>query len=122
MEKNCGSNTENHMNYKDIVNLIVEENSCQINRFKVKSWYKGAILHRDDDKPAIIYPNGTKWWYQHGYVHRDNDKPAVTVSNGKKVWYQNDNRHRDNDQPAVIHADGTKEWWLDGKFIKEKSP
>src|SRR5580704_8843778 len=39
-----------------------------------------------------------------GKLHRINDKPAVIYYNGTKVWYINGKRHRDNDQPAAIFA------------------
>lgn len=85
------------MKYKNIVNSIIEENSCEISWIGTKYWYNSnGEFHRDNDKPAAIYHNGAKWWYQNGL------------------------RHRDNDQPAIIYASGSKEWWLNGKFIKEE--
>jgi hypothetical protein len=59
-----------------------------------KSWYKHGQLHRDDDKPALIYPNGGKSWYQNALLHRDGDKPAVIYADGSKYWYQNGLRIR----------------------------
>jgi hypothetical protein len=51
-------------------------------------WCRNGKYHRDDDLPAIVFPNGTKEWYQDGLFHRDGDMPAVEYSNGTKYWYQ----------------------------------
>jgi len=41
-----------------------------INTYKTrwyrKSWYKNDQLHRDNNKPAIIYSNGYMAWYIDG--------------------------------------------------------
>ena len=50
------------------------------------------VIHRDNDQPAVIRANGTKFWYQHGNLHRDNDQPAVIYADGYKAWYINGNR------------------------------
>ena len=100
-------------------------------------------IHRDYDKPAVIWPDGTMGWYQHNRLHRDNDLPAlVDVCNSIKEWHQRGELHRDNDlpavisglhtewwqhgqlhreqdMPAVIFADGYREWYQHGKFIRE---
>ena len=43
---------------------------------------KNGILHRDGDKPAVIYNDGTMFWYKEGKIHRDGDKPAVIYPDG----------------------------------------
>lgn len=65
-------------------------------------WYRWGDLHRDNDLPTIIHPDGIKNWYQNGKLHRDNDLPAVVISDGIKEWYQHTQLHRDNNLPAVI--------------------
>ena len=40
-------------------------------------YYKGKFLHRDGDKPAIIYNDGSKKYYKEGLLHRDGDKPQL---------------------------------------------
>ncbi len=40
-------------------------------------WFKDNKIHRDNDKPAIEYNDGSKYWYQNDMLHRDNDKPAI---------------------------------------------
>ena len=77
-------------------------------------------IHRDDDLPAVIFADGTKWWYQSGVRHRDDDQPAVIHASGSKFWYKDGTLHRDDDQPAVIYADGTKEWYKNGMRIKKR--
>ncbi len=54
------------------------------------------------------------WLNKDGKHHRDNDKPAVMWVDGTAFWYKNGKLHRDNDKPAVIHTDGTKWWYKDG--------
>jgi len=44
----------------------MEENNPIIDEFGTKRWYQNGELHRDYDKPALIYPCGTKYWYQNG--------------------------------------------------------
>ena len=83
-----------------------------------KYWYQHDKRHRDGDKPAVECANGTKYWYQHGELHRDGDQPAVIYRNGIKKWYQNGELHRDSGKPAIEYADGRKSWYENGKFIK----
>jgi hypothetical protein len=47
---------------------------------------KHSQLHRGDDKPAIIYHDGTQYWYQYGKRHRD-DGPAMVYIDGTNIWY-----------------------------------
>jgi hypothetical protein len=86
------------------------EGSCYkvIDEYGNERWYnKDHQLHRNNDLPAIIWSNGSKFWCKNGRYHRDNDLPAVIYSNGNKEWYQNGKQHRDNDQPVTIYS-GTK--------------
>ena len=32
----------------------------------IKYWLKNDKLHRDNDQPAMIFPDGTKWYYKNG--------------------------------------------------------
>jgi hypothetical protein len=90
----------------------------KLNKYKDKIWYLNDDYHRDLDRPAWIWPNGTKGWYQHGNNHRDNDKPAIISSNGTKFWCQHNKWHRDNNFPAKIWDDGGMEYWVNGDEIK----
>jgi len=79
-----------------------------------KFYYKNGKLHRGGDKPAVIYTNGTKY-YKNGELHRDGDKPAVICASGTKYYYKNGKQHRDGDKPAAICANGTKYYYKNGK-------
>lgn len=48
--------------------------------------HKGQI-HRDDDLPARIWPDGCRIWYRDGLVHRD-DGPAYVGSDGYEAWFE----------------------------------
>ena len=63
--------------------------------------------------------NGTTIYQLNGEVHRDEDQPAVIGVDGSKYWFQNGTRHRDN-QPAVIKANGSEYWFRNGKLIKSE--
>jgi hypothetical protein len=76
-------------------------------------------LNSIEDKPAIIYANGTKYWYINDKCHRENDQPAIICANGDKRWFINDKHHRENDKPAVIRANGGKEWYINGNRHRE---
>ena len=53
-------------------------------------------------------------------LHSHNDKPAIIYSDGTKYWFKNSKIHRDSDKPAVIWPDGTKEWWVNGRKQRNK--
>ena len=72
--------------------------------------------HREN-LPAVIHLDGGKIWWLNGVLHRDDDKPAVLIF-GDQEWYQNGKQHRDNNRPAVIYSDGRKEWWVNDVQIK----
>lgn len=79
-------------------------------------WYQRGLLHRDNDMPAIIRSNGDKCWYQHGLLHRDNDMPAIMHKNGARFWYQRDKLHRDNNLPAKMYTNGYMQWYTNGEL------
>jgi hypothetical protein len=51
-------------------------------------WKKNGLLHRDNDKPALITPDGVVYWYKDGKQHRDGDKPAIIYPNGFVLYYK----------------------------------
>lgn len=72
-------------------------------------------LHRENDKPAIIYNSGSLCWFRNGKLHRDNDMPAVITDKGKRQdWFINGIRHRDNNRPAIIVSGKMVQWWVNG--------
>lgn len=82
----------------------------------------GGILHRDNDLPAIVYPDGSAKWYNENKLHRDNDRPAIVFQNGTQFWFTNGMKTRVNGLPAVLWADGDVEYWLDNKFHNLNGP
>lgn len=70
------------------------------------------MYHRDNDLPAIIYPNGGQEWWVNGNRHRDNGLPAVSYPRYRS-WWVDDKRHRVGG-PAVTYVDGRQEWWENG--------
>jgi hypothetical protein len=76
-------------------------------------------LHSFDDKPAIVFPNGTKMWYKNGAYHRDNDNPAIVHSDGTKSWWKNGKNHRDNGEPSFIYFNGDMAWFFNGNALTE---
>ena len=61
-----------------------------INIFGTKRWFnKLGQCHRDGDKPACEYADGSKSWWKNGELHRENDLPACEWNNGDKEWCLN---------------------------------
>lgn len=54
------------------------EPAPEVNEYGTRIWYnKFGQVHRDSDRPAIIYRNGVMQWYQNGNLDRANGKPAA---------------------------------------------
>jgi hypothetical protein len=48
------------------------------------------VLHREDNKPAIVLANGSFWFYCHGRRHREGDEPAARIVTGNQIlllWF-----------------------------------
>jgi hypothetical protein len=61
---------------------IIEKDGTQV-------WRKNGMLHRDNDLPAIIHPDGSmEWWYE-DELHRVG-KPAYIDADGTMMWYEKD--------------------------------
>ena len=107
--------------------IIYEENFCSNRKRKSEDeindeedncggytmYYKRNKIHRDEDKPSIIAPDGTKEWYKNDIIHRDGDKPAIVVTDENdeielEEWYKDGKLHRDDDKPASIKT--INEW------------
>jgi hypothetical protein len=54
-----------------------------------KYWGSPHRWHRDNDRPAILRPNGVREWYVHGQRHRIG-APAVIVEGGESRWMNAD--------------------------------
>jgi len=76
------------MNIKDFLKRLF--NLPEVDENGTKRWYnKNRQLHRDDDKPSVIYADGRKEWWKNGQLHRDGDKPAIIFANGEEEYYNN---------------------------------
>lgn len=76
-----------------------------------------GIVHSIYDEPAIEYQN-RKVWYYAGLIHRDDDKPAIVEKyyNGlSNNWYKNGKRHRDDNKPALICSSGCGHYFKNGE-------
>jgi hypothetical protein len=76
--------------------------------------HKQTILKFHDGRTWIISSSGSQYWYLHRMLHREGDKPAVIWANGSQYWYLNGELHREGDKPAIVRADGSQEWFIDG--------
>ena len=62
-----------------------------------------------------VFVSGTeKWRNKDGKLHREGDKPAVIWANGTQVFWKNGKLHRDGDKPARIWASGIQEFFKNG--------
>ena len=81
--------------------------------------YEFTTYHSDE--PTIVWKNGTKQWKKMNVsnFHREDDLPAVIYPNGDVEYWVRGLRHR-KDGPAVIY--GNKQYWfVEGKFEKEEN-
>ena len=119
-----------------------DEEGGQLNEhYNARVWTKDGEIHRDGDKPAMVYTNGSKHWYKHGKLHRDGDKPAIVHDkdfpedneywkNGKQYTPEhlkgvvlnkievhrdeNGEKHFVNDHHAYTESNGTRHWYNHG--------
>lgn len=79
---------------------------------------KKGQIHREDDNPALVFENGSKFWYKNGLPHREGDSPATIYRTGSMMWYKNGALHRENGPALIIARENHESWFIDGKFIK----
>jgi hypothetical protein len=101
--------------YKYIVNDEFIEIEI-INSMKIIN-IKNNILHRENDKPAIIAKNGSMAWFLNGKYRRQNSYPNL-IWNNNQYWIKDNNLHRE-DGPAIIYSNGDKIWYYHGKRHRE---
>lgn len=89
-----------------------------IRNWEHDTWFNNTNIHRGNDKPAVIYNNGTRYWYKNGIRHRANDKPAEINQYGDEIYYKNGKMHRDNDKPAYNMSSGTKVWYQNSRAYR----
>lgn len=79
--------------------MVIEYDADNVSR--TIRFYDGSQLHREGDKPAVIYPDGTEEYYKNGLLHRDGDKPAVIKSDGTEEYYENGQLYRVGDETIL---------------------
>ena len=80
--------------------------------------FAGGGIHRVGG-PAQITDQG-RFYMQNGIHHREDDKPAIEWSNGSLMWFIKDKKHRLGG-PAVIGPDGEESYWLNNQqYSKEE--
>jgi len=68
-----------------------------------------AMWNRLKEPAPVISKYGTQYWYnKDGQFHRENDQPAIIYEDGSKFWYLNGKRHRDTDLPVIAPPDRDK--------------
>ena len=83
-------------------------------------WKLNGVVHREGDKPAVIYKNGTKEWRLFGKLHREGDKPAILRNNGNEEYYINGVRHRNFGRPAIKNLHSQDYFEFGKKLTKEQ--
>ena len=78
------------------------------------------LLTEKFDKPSYSWAISPAkvWENKEGQFHRDDDKPAIICDDGSRFWYKNGKLHRNNGKPAIIAFDGSMCWLKKGKIIK----
>ena len=59
------------------------------------------------------------FWYKNNFFHRDGDKPAVIYADGTLEWFINGIRHRVTG-PAAVNPNKKHEYWIDGVEITKE--
>ena len=66
-------------------------------------------------KMEITSAGDKTWRNAQGQLHNE-EGPAVIWADGTKFWYINNGFHRE-DGPARIYFNGRNFWWINGKKI-----
>ena len=85
-----------------------------------KFWLINDVGHRVDG-PAEEWNCGFRRWLNHGIIHRI-DGPAEYKSKSYERWFNNGLFHRDNDEPAIIVSNGLKYWYKNGVQYRYEEP
>jgi hypothetical protein len=79
-------------------------------------------IHRSG-KPALLYPDGSRFWVTEGKFHREGDRPAAVYPDGNKFWMVEGKFHRENDKPAcVFPSQNIYEYFVDGRRHRRNGP
>jgi hypothetical protein len=87
-ENNLQITKEKYINYNGITEVIIYKLNNEI--------------HRELDKPAIIWLDGHSEWFLNGKRNRNNDLPSVISKSLGKIWFIDNEINRLNLQPSFI--------------------
>ena len=83
-------------------------------------YYKHDRLHRDHNRPAVIFSNGCIFHFVNGLLHTNsNYVPAAIFSNDLVMFYKNHRVHRDDDMPAVVFKTLFCTWLKNGVMHRD---
>lgn len=83
---------------------------------QISIWFNMGNVYRDNDRPAIIYANGTQIWLHNNIRGRKGDMPTIIKDDGTQIWCKNGLFHREG-APAVTRADLSEEWYENGILV-----
>lgn len=107
----------------DAVDVNDLDPPTEVDSYGDKYWRNSqGQLHRESDKPAVMFADGTQAWYQNGKLHRAGDKPAWVSVNSSNSWWKHGQLHRDNDKPAYIQDNGSQSWYVNGECTRRMIP
>lgn len=78
-----------------------------------EEWWKNGERWRVDGKPHVVRLDGTEEWWNDMGLHRIG-APAVARKDGSEEWLENGEYHRADDLPAKTNSDGSQEWFIQG--------
>jgi len=86
-----------------------------------EKWYINGFLQSQDDKPAVVYKNGSREWYDHGKLHRKGSPARILEGDDSRQesWYNFGERHREDGPAEIYYKNGKKaetKWYLNGKL------
>lgn len=88
--------------YNETINNV--EHTVKIYQQNKIIYFVNGLIHREDDKPAIILNDNIFYWYKKGKITRNNDLPAyINKKEQVEKWYNNGLLHRENGLPAYIN-------------------
>ena len=101
-----GAGTDDHLTMKiplfgDLSYDLKDIDPPTVVEHGIRKWKKDGVLHRDDDLPAVIYPDGTELYYINGQKHREGDKPAVIFPDGTESYYKHGIEYTPESKPSV---------------------
>lgn len=103
----------------DLINYVglASSSSEGINKSVYRACDPNGNLHSVDDRPAIIYEDGSKEWRHHGLLHREKDLPALTTTKGESQYWRKGLLYRENNLPArtIQEEHGRSSYWYNDK-------